>query len=85
MDEAFDAFEGRILPIDRAAATTWGEALAQSEKHADDAGLAATAQVSGLIVVTRNTRHFTSRGVPMLDLYKSPPEHFAPRLHRERR
>jgi hypothetical protein len=34
-----DAFEGRILPVDRPVAATWGEALAESEKHVDDAVL----------------------------------------------
>lgn len=56
----FDAFEGRILPIDRTVAATWGEMLGASEKHIDDAGLAATARVHGLVVVTRNTRDFTA-------------------------
>ncbi len=35
----FDAFEGRIPPIDRPVAAAWGEALARSDKHVDDAGL----------------------------------------------
>jgi predicted nucleic acid-binding protein len=48
--------------------------LVQSERHADDAGFAATARVHGLIVVTRNTRHFARRNVSMLDPYKSPPQ-----------
>ena len=52
----FDAFDGRILSIDRAVASIWGEALGESEKHVDDAGLAATARVHGLIVVTRNVK-----------------------------
>src|SRR3984885_11672210 len=33
----FDAFEDRILPIDRAVAAAWGEALGESEKPGDDA------------------------------------------------
>jgi predicted nucleic acid-binding protein len=66
----FDAFVGRILPIDRAVAATWGEALAAREKHVDDAGLAATARVHGLIVVTRNARDFDGRGVTLLDPFK---------------
>jgi len=66
-----DAFDGRILPIDRAVAATWGEALAASEKHVDDAGLAATARVHRLIVVTRNARDFDGRGVTLLDPFKA--------------
>jgi predicted nucleic acid-binding protein len=67
----FNAFEGRILPIDRLVAAAWGEALAISERHVDDAGLAATAKIHGLVVVTRNTKDFASRGVPLLDPFKS--------------
>jgi predicted nucleic acid-binding protein len=63
----FDAFEGRTLPIDRPVATAWGKTLAASEKHIDDAGLAATARVHGLIVVTRNAKDFAGRGVTLLD------------------
>jgi predicted nucleic acid-binding protein len=48
VEAIFDAFEGRILPIDRAVASAWGEALGESEKHTDDAGLAATARVHGV-------------------------------------
>lgn len=68
----FDAFEGRILPIDRAVAAAWGETLGESEKHVDDAGLAATARVHGLVVVTRNITDFDGRGVTLLDPFKAP-------------
>jgi len=34
----FDAFEGRILPVDRPVAAAWGEALGESDKHVDDRG-----------------------------------------------
>jgi toxin FitB len=67
----FDAFEGRVLPIDRPVAAAWGEALAESEKHVDDAGLAATALVHGLTVVTRNTKDFGGRGVKLVDPFKA--------------
>lgn len=66
----FEALDGRILPVDRAVAAAWGEFLAASEKHADDAGLAATAHVHKLTVVTRNIRDFATRGVPTLDPFK---------------
>jgi predicted nucleic acid-binding protein len=67
----FDAFEGRILPIDREVATVWGEALGASEKHIDDAGLAAAARVHGLTVVTRNAADFSGRGVKLIDPFKA--------------
>lgn len=73
VEEVLDAFAGRILSIDRSVAAVWGEALAVSGKHTDDAAFAATARVHGLVVVTRNTRDFASRRVPLLDPYKSPP------------
>ncbi len=46
--------------------------LAQSNKHVEDTGLAATAAVHGL-VVTRNVAHLRGRGVPVLDPFRSPP------------
>jgi predicted nucleic acid-binding protein len=67
----FDAFEGRILPVDRAVAAAWGEALGDIEKHIDDAGLAATARVHGLIVITRNVNDFKRRGVEIFDPFKA--------------
>jgi predicted nucleic acid-binding protein len=67
----FDAFEGRILSVDRAVAAVWGEALAASDKHVDDAGIAATARVHGLIVVTRNVKDFEGRGVKLVDPFKA--------------
>ncbi len=67
----FDAFDGRILPIDREVASVWGEALGESEKHVDDAGLAATARVHDLIVVTRNVKDFDGRGVKVIDPFKA--------------
>ena len=69
----FDAFEGRLLPIDRPVAAAWGEALGESDKHVDDAGVAATARVHGLILVTRNVKDFDGRGVTLLDPFKAAP------------
>jgi hypothetical protein len=58
-------------------AEVWGELLAVLDKHIDDAGLAATARSHGLVLVTRNTKDFLGRGVPLLNPYKSPPERLA--------
>jgi predicted nucleic acid-binding protein len=76
-DAAFDAFAGRILPVDRAVARVWGEALAETEKHIDDTGLAATARIHNLILVTRNTGDVGMRKVSILNPYKSPPQWFS--------
>lgn len=73
-EKIFDAFDGRILPVDRRVARAWGRHLAQSEKHADDAGIAATARMHGLVLVTRNVRDVARRNVAIIDPYKSPPE-----------
>nr|BAA87650.1 tiorf25 [Agrobacterium tumefaciens] len=71
-DAIFAAYQGRILPVDEAVARRWGQMLGQSEKNTDDTGLAATAQVNDLVIVTRNVADFQSRGVTVLDPFKKP-------------
>lgn len=68
----FEAFVGRILPVDHDVAALWGELLAESEKHVDDTGIAATARAHGLILVTRNTADMAGRGATTLDPFKPP-------------
>jgi predicted nucleic acid-binding protein len=70
VEAAFDAFGERILPVTREIAALWGEPLSESEKHIEDTGLAATARVHGLILVTRNLAHVAGRSVMALDPYK---------------
>lgn len=48
--------------------------LAQSEKHIDDACLAATARVHGLVLVTGNIKHVSGRGVRLPEPFKAHPE-----------
>jgi toxin FitB len=72
------AFSGRILPVDSAVAAAWGEMLAESEKHIDDTGFAATARIHSLVLVTRNVQHVIGRGVTLLNPYKRPPERIIP-------
>lgn len=56
-------FEARIIGVDGAIADEWGRLVAHGEArgrtiHAMDALIAATAQVYGLTLVTRNTEDF---------------------------
>ncbi|MDK4731495.1 type II toxin-antitoxin system VapC family toxin [Rhizobium sp. CNPSo 3490] len=78
-DGIFSAFAGRILPVDETVARCWGRALGQSDKHVDDAGLAATAEVHNLIMVTRNVSDFDGRGVAVLDPFKKSPRPVPPK------
>lgn len=71
--EILDAFGERILPVTREIADVWGELLGQSEKNIDDTGLAATARIHGLVLVTRNVRHVADRGVATLDPFRTSP------------
>jgi len=66
----FAAYQGRILPVDEAIARQWGQLLGRSDKNADDTGLAATALVNNLVVVTRNVADFKGRNVQLLDPFK---------------
>lgn len=71
-DELPARFEGRILDVDRVVAEAWGTLMAASSKvganlSAMDAFLAATAEVHGLTLVTRNTRHFEKLDIPLLN------------------
>lgn len=64
-DELSQRFEGRVLPIDTAVANAWGTIVAQRERSGRpistvDAFLAATADVHGLTLVTRNASDFRS-------------------------
>jgi predicted nucleic acid-binding protein len=68
------AFGERILPVTKEIADLWGALLGESEKHIFDTGIAATARVHGLVVVTRNLDDYAGRGVATLDPFKKPPK-----------
>jgi predicted nucleic acid-binding protein len=74
VDEAYQAFGDRVLPVSQEVAKLWGEMLARSEKHVDDTGLAATARVHDLVLVTRNLDHVKGRGAATLDPFKAKPK-----------
>jgi predicted nucleic acid-binding protein len=72
-------FEGRILDIDRRIAETWGIVMARGQRagmHVGvlDAFFAATAEVHGLTLVTRNVADFLKLGVPLLNPWQSETE-----------
>ncbi len=60
-------FADRILPVDVAAARRWGRLSADIGNREVDLLIAATALEHGLIVVTRNVRHFQPSGVTVLN------------------
>jgi toxin FitB len=65
-------FEGRIALVDGAVADEWGRLVARHEAagrpiHAMDALIAATAQVHGLTLVTRNASDFKASLKSMLN------------------
>lgn len=68
-------FEGRIVEVDGAIADEWGRLVAHCETRgrpiqAMDALIAATAQVHGLTLVTRNTADFQPSVKSLLDPWK---------------
>jgi predicted nucleic acid-binding protein len=67
LDELRFVYSARILPVDDAVATTWGQLMAQRTRPVADALIAATARVNNKVLVTRNVADFADSGVPVLD------------------
>jgi predicted nucleic acid-binding protein len=65
--QVLSAFAGRVLPFDARAARVFGRYPVPEEAPAHDALVAATAEAHGMVVVTRNVRHFEPLGVRVLD------------------
>lgn len=69
-------FKERLLPLDVEAALAVAriaEAVRPMVIERTDLIIAATASVHGLIILTRNVRHFEPTGVPTIDPIRSPP------------
>ena len=71
-DQLPERFEGRILDIDRRVAEAWGTMMVRAQRagsalSAMDAFFAATADVHGLTLVTRNVSDFASLGIALFD------------------
>lgn len=67
-----ERFDGRILPITRETALTWGEVLGEAEAKGRtlpsiDGLIGATAIAHNLTVVTRNEKDLTFSGVKLLN------------------
>jgi toxin FitB len=62
----------RILGVDYEVARLWGSMKGKFEVPVIDGLLAATAQVHGLILVTRNIKDIERTGVSYLDPFASP-------------
>jgi predicted nucleic acid-binding protein len=62
-------FEDRVLPVTVPVATAWGRQQYAQPLPVIDALIAATAQVHGLTVVTRNVKDFELAGVQVLGLF----------------
>src|SRR5690348_3376720 len=60
-------FEDRILPVSLPVATAWGRQPQKQPLPPIDALIAATAQVHGLTVVTRNVQAYEQAGIPVLN------------------
>jgi predicted nucleic acid-binding protein len=66
----------RILPFDREAGRLWGKLAAESEARGtrlgvSDGQIAATAIQHGMILVTRNRKHFESTGAQLWNPWES--------------
>jgi len=64
----------QVLPMDGEAFREWARLMHRRPRQIlEDAMLAATARLHGLTLVTRNTRDFQGRGVPLLNPFAREP------------
>lgn len=71
-----DRFAGRVLPVDAAVGVAWGRTLGEAEcggvkLPVIDALLAATAEVHGLTLVTRNVSDFERCSAPVFNPWEA--------------
>jgi hypothetical protein len=75
-DELTPRFEGRVLNIDNSVAQAWGVVMAHAQQigtvlRTMDAFIAATAEVHGLTLATRNVKDFEQLGIPLFNPWNS--------------
>lgn len=68
-----ELFSDRIIPVDTAIAIAWGKLAAPRTLPVIDSLLAATAQVRGYTLVTRNVRGIRPTGVPFINPWDENP------------
>jgi hypothetical protein len=66
-ERVLPAFADRVLPFDLAAARVLATYRVPEHAPLDDALIAAVAQSNGLVMATRNTKHFEPLGVQLLN------------------
>ena len=69
LDRVLGWYGDRILPVTLPVARRWGQLSATLGHGGADLLIAATALEHGLMVVTRNARHFEPTGVQVLSLF----------------
>ncbi len=67
LERSIATYADRILPVTTAIGRRWGRLSGRLGHDSDDLLIAATALEHGLIVVTRNVRHFAPTGVAVED------------------
>jgi predicted nucleic acid-binding protein len=67
LDELLRNYEARILPVSTDVARLWGDLSCRVKHDGADVLIAATALSHGLVVVTRNVRHFEPLGVRVIN------------------
>lgn len=78
VEDLVRAYEGRILPINEAAARHWARLLVPDNARLDDKAQIAIAAAHGLTLVTLNWKDVQGRGVPVLNPGRDPPKFYDP-------
>lgn len=67
LDALLSEYAENVLAFDADVAQVWGRLRVPHPENALDKQIAATALLHGLVLVTRNVRHFASTGVKLFD------------------
>jgi predicted nucleic acid-binding protein len=73
LERSIETYRDRILPVTMTIARRWGRLSARIGHEGADLFIAATAFEHGLIVATRNVRHFTPTGVAVENPFERAP------------